>query len=505
MRSEDSYQGRRAARAGDLRHEQELAKDSSAMTTRGTKYWSSGAIPLIAPEILGDIISEVADLAIVISEECTILSVLVNPENDGFRRLERHEGRMLQSVLTEESVPKLENRLARFLGGDERPLPIELNHRDEGGKWEFPLRYTMHRIGPDGTILMLGRDLRMVAEMQQQLVKAQIALERDYEVQREYDTRFRVLMESATEPFAFVSVQSGIITDLNSAAARMFGRAADDLRNRALTDEIECKDGPDLIDTLQTQAIAERSVPTKATLRRDGDTVSITGTLFRAAGDRILLCRFGQAETAAQTGSELSSNLLELYANGPDGIVFTDESGAILSSNEGFLVLIDAAHDLKVKGRRLSDFLVRGSVDFRVLADNAARSGRMRLYPTKIAGEFGSPRPVEIAVTALSSGKSTVYAFVFRDTSRIEAVRPATSTPVTDDNVRSVMELVGNATLKEIVAETTNVVERMCIETAVELTMNNRVAAAEMLGLSRQSLYVKLRKYGLLARGGDDD
>jgi DNA-binding protein Fis len=41
----------------------------------------------------------------------------------------------------------------------------------------------------------------------------------------------------------------------------------------------------------------------------------------------------------------------------------------------------------------------------------------------------------------------------------------------------------------------------MCIETAVELTRNNRVAAAEMLGLSRQSLYVKLRKYGLLAKG----
>jgi DNA-binding NtrC family response regulator len=65
------------------------------------------------------------------------------------------------------------------------------------------------------------------------------------------------------------------------------------------------------------------------------------------------------------------------------------------------------------------------------------------------------------------------------------------------------MELVGSATLKEIVAETTDVVEKMCIETAVELTRNNRVAAAEMLGLSRQSLYVKLRKYGLISRDGD--
>ena len=67
------------------------------------------------------------------------------------------------------------------------------------------------------------------------------------------------------------------------------------------------------------------------------------------------------------------------------------------------------------------------------------------------------------------------------------------------------MELVGSASLKEIVAETTDVVEKMCIETAVNLTRNNRVAAAEMLGLSRQSLYVKLRKYGLLNKDADDE
>ena len=40
--------------------------------------------------------------------------------------------------------------------------------------------------------------------------------------------------------------------------------------------------------------------------------------------------------------------------------------------------------------------------------------------------------------------------------------------------------------------------EKMCIETAIGMTSNNRVAAAEMLGLSRQSLYVKLRKYNLV-------
>ena len=51
--------------------------------------------------------------------------------------------------------------------------------------------------------------------------------------------------------------------------------------------------------------------------------------------------------------------------------------------------------------------------------------------------------------------------------------------------------------LRDIVGETTDVIERMCIEAALTLTSNNRASAAEILGLSRQSLYSKLNRYGL--------
>jgi DNA-binding NtrC family response regulator len=47
------------------------------------------------------------------------------------------------------------------------------------------------------------------------------------------------------------------------------------------------------------------------------------------------------------------------------------------------------------------------------------------------------------------------------------------------------------------VSETTDLIEQMCIEAALELTGDNRSSAAEMLGLSRQSLYVKLRRFGI--------
>ena len=52
--------------------------------------------------------------------------------------------------------------------------------------------------------------------------------------------------------------------------------------------------------------------------------------------------------------------------------------------------------------------------------------------------------------------------------------------------------------------DTTDVIERLSIEAALELTGDNRASAAEILGLSRQSLYVKLRRFGLAERNGDD-
>ncbi|MGA0800453.1 MAG: helix-turn-helix domain-containing protein, partial [Steroidobacteraceae bacterium] len=55
----------------------------------------------------------------------------------------------------------------------------------------------------------------------------------------------------------------------------------------------------------------------------------------------------------------------------------------------------------------------------------------------------------------------------------------------------------GRVSLKELVRESTDVIERLCSEAALDLTADNRASAAEMLGLSRQSLYVKLRRYGL--------
>lgn len=469
------------------------------MTPRGAKYWDSGSIPLIAPEMLGDIIAELSDIAIVIDESGRILSVLANPSHGTYSDLAHWEGRNVRTILRSESVPKFDRHLKGFLQGESLPKPMQLNHSDEQIDWGFPVNYTLHTIGPDGSILMLGRDLRPISEMQQQLVKAQIALERDYEQQREYDTRFRVLMESSRDALAFVSLGSGRITEINGVAARLLGRERTDLVGAAFAQEFDGRRRGEFMDSLGAAALADGPASVTLQSNKGRRTLRLTPTMFRASGERMVLCRLEAGEATPAPADELLDNLKGLYESGADAIVFTNADGIIISLNEAFLELTDATNAQKVKGQSLADFLQRGIVDLRILLENAARTGQIRLYSTKLSGEFGSPRTVEISATYLADANKPCFAFVLRDANRADAVR-ASAAPAGEENVKSVMELVGSATLKEIVAETTDVVERMCIETAIELTSNNRVAAAEMLGLSRQSLYVKLRKYGLVSK-----
>lgn len=466
------------------------------MTSRGTRYWSSGSIPLLAPDLLGDIIATAADVSLVISDLGEILSVFVNPSSGDFARVSHWQGRDMRSLLTPESVPKFEARLAEVATGDRSLKSVELNHQTEGGR-SLPIRYTLHAIGPDGALLMLGRDLRPIADMQQQLVEAQLTLERDYETQREIATRMRVLMETSAEPLAFVSIASGRITELNGAAARLLGATTEDLSGALLSEEVLRDGEAPSIEALVQLARSDNAAPIPLTSRRTKKALRLTGTVFRAAGGRTMLCRFQRPHSEPTAGGETTQRLVQLYERGADAVLFTDRTGIILSANEALLSIVDLDGVAELKGRSLGDFLARGTVDLKVLIENAVRNGQMRHYATRMVTEFGVETPVEVSVTHLADSTHPSLGLVIRDASRAEM----RGGPSSDERLMPTRDLVGAATLREIVAETTEVVEKMCIETAVELTGNNRVAAAEMLGLSRQSLYVKLRKYGLLARG----
>jgi len=452
------------------------------------------------------LVGAMADVVLIVDTDGVLQAASISENRRAMGDLMRHVGQPLHMILDLASRDKLSGRLAllhdRVQRGDRAAhLWCEVSHvLGEGGP--LPVRYSIHWLQADQRFLMLGRDQRPILELQQQLVSAQVALERDYEAQRELDTRYRMLMEVARDPIIFVSTQTRRIVDLNAAAADLLGGARPELTGIDIAYEFDGRRPAEFLDAALAAASAETVRPIEVQARRSQKRLSMTPRVFRAAGERLLICRLDDAATAPSAEADpLGNNLRAFYAKGIDGIVFVDREGVILSASESFLNLTDSATLGSVKGRSLADFLTRGTIDLKILIDNATRAGHLRLYPTRLKTDFEGEVAVEISATRLGDGTAAPIALVVRDASRSDALRAPMGGA--EGGGGNVMDLVGSTSLKDIVAETTNVVEKLCIETAVELTRNNRVAAAEMLGLSRQSLYVKLRKYGLINKTED--
>jgi transcriptional regulator PpsR len=120
----------------------------------------------------------------------------------------------------------------------------------------------------------------------------------------------------------------------------------------------------------------------------------------------------------------------------------------------------------------------------------------VRRFSTFVRGEFGSNEDVEVsAVAALDDRDPCIGLTLSVVASR--GGRERLGGRELPKTVEQFTDLVGRVPLKNLVRETTDLIERLCIEAALELTEDNRASAAEMLGLSRQGFYAKLRRYGL--------
>ena len=110
-------------------------------------------------------------------------------------------------------------------------------------------------------------------------------------------------------------------------------------------------------------------------------------------------------------------------------------------------------------------------------------------------GAYGSLEEVEVSAVGVMGGEQPCFGFVIRPSATRAVAKPRPANLAR--SVEQLTELVGRVSLKDLVRELSDLIEKLCIEAALELTGDNRASAAEMLGLSRQSLYVKLRRYGL--------
>jgi transcriptional regulator PpsR len=360
-------------------------------------------------------------------------------------------------------------------------------------------------IGTQGRVLAIGRDLRAVSTLQQRLVDAQQSMERDYQRLRQTEARYRLLFDSVAEAIVMVDAATLTVVEANPSAMHLFGDAARRLVGKPLLDALEAASRPQAAALLGAIRSSGRADDILVRLPGEVDAVTLSASAFRQDAATLLLVRLlptpsGLPQEARDRNEVLLARLVD---RAPDAFVVTDPQGRILSVNASFAELVQLPAGEQATGQSLDRWLGRSSVDMNVLLGTLKQHGVVRLFPTTLRAAFGVVLKVEISAVGMLQGDTPCLGFAIRDVDRRLASdsRNAREIPRSPGQLA---ELVGRMPMRDIVSETTDLIERMCIEAALELTHDNRASAAEMLGLSRQSLYVKLRRYGLGDLGGSE-
>jgi transcriptional regulator PpsR len=449
-------------------------------------------------------LSVAGDFAVLVDPAGIVRDVSVGPTDVAADLSKEWVGRPWPDTATSETRLKIET-LLREVATKGVSKRRQVNHTTAAGA-DLPIAYTAMRVGRDGSVVAVGRDMRHLSSLQQRLVEAQQAMERDYWRLRHVETRYRLLFQLASDGILVVDASTMRVLDANTAAGQVFGEATERLVGRAF---------PFATDASSTRALAELIAAARSAGRAGDVAIGLEGSeqrwnvsasCFRQETATLLLIRFASTDTSEQGQREegVRSRIRDLIERSPDAFVVTDLDGHILEANRAFLDVAELASLEQARGALLSSFIGRPGADFPVFVSMLKKHGAVRLVATAARGSHGAATEVEVSAVWVPDGEEPSIGFTMRDIGRRLASGPQGARDLTRA-VEELTSLVGRVTLRDLVRDTVDLVERHFIEAALELTNDNRTSAAEVLGVSRQSLYVKLRRHRLAAVSAERD
>ncbi len=448
-------------------------------------------------EALAKVAAASADVSVIVDRKGKVLDVAFSGHDFEVEGHEHWIGQQLADTVTLESKPKVTEMLAEVSKGHPAGWR-QISYASPSGDDDVPILYTAVQVGSKGRIIVLGRELRSIAELQQRLMSAQQSVEQEYARVRQLETRYKMLFQIANEGVIIVDAATMKIVELNPTAKNILGRTKKNLEGSAFVRCFEASSEKAVQTLLSDVRARGDTLETNVRVKGRNESCGMTAVLLRQGGDMLFLVRLLVEPQHSISGDvTLSDTALKGFVEKlPDGFVVASSSGTILSANTAFLEMVRAATEEQVKGVSLEQFIGRQGMDLKLLLAALRDHGSVRRFETTLRSTLGTIEEVEISAAAGANAGQSSFGLTIRNAHKVVLPKPDSQSPF-GRSVDEMTKLVGRVPMKDLVRETTDMIERLCIEAALELTQDNRASAAEMLGLSRQSLYTKLHRYGL--------
>jgi transcriptional regulator PpsR len=374
-----------------------------------------------------------------------------------------------------------------------------------GGR-ELLLEYTTVCLAGSAGFVAVGRNLQTVADLQAKLIAAQQAMERDYWKLRQIESRYRILFDASTEAVLLVSAGDLRIVEANPAALRALNLGSHrgkSLIGRELLPEFGPEDRSPIQSALAQARELGRAPGILIHIGPERAPWTVRASLMASEPGPLYLLQFAPMGSSAPGDFDEGPALDELIERLPDAFVVLDRDGAVVQGNRSFLDLVQLGTRAQAAGAPLSRWLGRPGADMAVLMNTLLRHGVLRLFSTTIRGDLGLETEIEISAAVVTDEAPHFIGMLMRDVGR--RLEPVSDFGGGIGAIRlPVAEQIGKSTLRQLVKQTVQVVERHYVEAALQMTGGNRSAAAEVLGLSRQNLYSKLDRYGLMGKADAD-
>ena len=368
----------------------------------------------------------------------------------------------------------------------------------------LPMMCASIKTSSNKKIIVIGRDITEVSRLQQNLVSAQKEISQNYLQISQLEERFRSIFEIGTESIVIVKADDAYpIVEMNRNAIKQLLLAKNDCIGKSLLSLFPASELSKAANFLKgAQDTDEPSI--LKTLLSNGEATQISATSFINSGIPYLLLNLKPLDLA-KASSLLDADSLTVKAieNNAYGFVVCTPEGLILKANKAFNKLNATRGEQDLIGTNIRNYLGPERTDFDQMMQSLKGKASSQSCVSSITNATSSIKLVDISAVSVAQPRACI-GMIFRQVDS----RQNKGARIDKKLVRSSQELsmlVGKVPLKDILAETTDLIEQLCIKAALDLTQDNRVSASEILGLSRQSLYIKLRKYGLVDPHKDID